>query len=55
MMSRGITYLGLIGTLRHEELLREAEQRRRFSAESIRRREDRGFASIWQAFRARKR
>lgn len=53
-MSRGITYLGLIGALRHEELLREAEQRR-FSTEPIRRRDDRAFTSIWQAFRARKR
>lgn len=53
-MSRGITYLGLIGVLRDEELLREAMQRRR-STEPLRRREDRTFASIWQAFRARKR
>lgn len=36
-MSRGATYLGLLATLRSEELLREAARRRR-STDVVRRR-----------------
>jgi hypothetical protein len=36
-MSRGPIYLGLLGALRHEELLADA-QRRQYSTEPIRRR-----------------
>jgi hypothetical protein len=49
-MSRGATYLGLLATLRSEELLREAERRHR-STDVIRRRRGRSLTSrIRQAF-----
>lgn len=43
-MSRGMTYLSLIATLRQEELLEEA-RRRRFSTDVIRRRRGQTLAS----------
>ena len=54
-MSRGVTYLGLLATLRQEELLGEARQRQR-STDVIRRRRGRTLATrIRRALRAPKR
>jgi hypothetical protein len=53
-MSRGPIYLGLLGALRHEELLAEAQRRQR-STEPTRRRRGPTFAGrIRQALRGSK-
>ncbi|HYN63488.1 MAG TPA: hypothetical protein VES36_02710 [Candidatus Limnocylindrales bacterium] len=54
-MSRGPIYLGLLGALRHEELLAEAMRRQR-STDAVRRRNGQTLASrIRQALRGPKR
>jgi hypothetical protein len=54
-MSRGATYLGLLGALRHEELLADAMRRQR-STDVIRRRRGQTLASrIRNALRVSKR
>jgi hypothetical protein len=54
-MSRGATYLGLLATLKQEEMLYEANQRRR-PTESIRPRRDGSFgAALLRALRITKR
>ena len=54
-MSRGITYLGLIGALRHEDMLADAMRRQR-ATDTIRRRRGQTLTSrIRRVLRAPKR